>query len=241
MQIVIEPALHLSPLYAQNTITLNSNHQLFLDDHLIAATSNITRKLKPVHKHSANPVIRPDLPWERPYTIIFGSVIYDEEENLYKMWYFVGGGHVAYATSHDGITWKKPALDVITFEGRRTNLVVQRGNFGHYYELFDVIKDLNDPDPARKYKMTFVSIQRDVTDKNLWGKFHSGQRRGLGTAVSPDGIHWTLLNNWANEDICDISHTFWNPYTEKYTLYGRTKYIGKELKSAWGRHSLVQK
>lgn len=220
---------------AGELIVLSSRHQLFLDDYLIASMSNITRKVNPVQKHPANPVVRPDKSWEKPIALIFGSVIYDAEDRIYKMWYFTGGGHVGYATSNDGVQWEKPALDVITYEGQRTNLVIQRGNFGYYYELFDVIKDSHDPNPARRYKMTFVSIKFDEKEKEHWWKFSPGQRRGVGTAVSPDGIHWTLLNNWANEDIGDISHSFWNPCTQKYTLYGRTKYMGQELIDAWGK------
>ena len=41
------------------------------------------------------------------------GVWYDPQDKLFKMWY-MGGYTLAtcYATSKDGITWEKPALDV---------------------------------------------------------------------------------------------------------------------------------
>ena len=50
--------------------------------------------------------------------------------------------------------------------------------------------------------MGLLSLQRDDTGPRQ-DIYHRGHGQGLGVAVSPDGIHWTLINGWATEGICD--------------------------------------
>ena len=63
------------------------------------------RKARP-----SNPEVRADRPWEGWRLEIYGNVIYDEEEKIFKMWYLgEGGDHFSfeyptlYAVSADGI------------------------------------------------------------------------------------------------------------------------------------------
>ena len=66
----------------------------------------------------AHPVLRPDKPWEN-HIIWTPHVIYDEEEDLFKMWYAGGATEgtesdaLGYATSKDGIHWTKYPLNPI--------------------------------------------------------------------------------------------------------------------------------
>jgi hypothetical protein len=213
-------------------IQIGPEEQLFLDDYIIESMEHITRRINQVKKHADGPVLKPDKKWEGSRAFLFGRVIYDYEDRIYKMWYYCDGGHVAYATSHDGIIWEKPQLDVVIHDGQKTNLVMERGNLGYFYENFGVIKDKNDPNPNRRYKVGFVSIQREYSGENE-DRFNGGQRRGLGIAVSPDGIHWTLENEFASYEICDISHFFWDSSINKYVLYGRTKLTSDQLNNQW--------
>ncbi|MCE5344392.1 MAG: family 43 glycosylhydrolase [Eubacteriales bacterium] len=56
------------------------------------------------------PVLRPQEAWEGRGTT-YAHVIWDEDEQLYKMWYSAGeireADAIGYAVSKDGITWKK--------------------------------------------------------------------------------------------------------------------------------------
>ena len=81
-------------------IELGPQKQLFLDDYLVASTTNIFRRLHPAEKSKSNPVIRQTEPWEDPFNILYGSVIRDGK--TYKAWYKSGPG-VSYAVSDDGI------------------------------------------------------------------------------------------------------------------------------------------
>jgi len=56
------------------------------------------------------PVLSPEMPWEK-VAVMCPHVLWDDEVKLYKMWYSGGEQHepdaIGYATSADGLTWKK--------------------------------------------------------------------------------------------------------------------------------------
>ena len=223
---------------AEAPIVVDEKRQLFLDDHLVASMTNVTRTIHPAQKYPVNPVLRPTEPWEEGVVILYGSVVKDGDK--FRAWYY-GRCGVCYAESDDGITWTKPRFDVIRRDGRPTNIVVDRNAepgtpnaLPRFYEVFGVFKDEKEPDPARRYKMGHLSLQRDYHGPRQ-DPFHGGQRRGLGVAASPDGIHWTPIETWATEAICDgATHWMFDPARNAYVLYGRTKFVAPEVKEAWG-------
>lgn len=58
----------------------------------------------------SEPVMRPELPWEK-YTLLCPHVIWDENLQLFRMWYSGGEQYeadaIGYATSKDGIHWDR--------------------------------------------------------------------------------------------------------------------------------------
>jgi len=209
-------------------VTLDKTKQLFLDDELIAEQSNVTRRIHPARKHPANPLIAPEHDWEGTLALTYGSVIRDGDK--FRMWYLSNPG-VSYAESDDGIHWVKPKLDFFEIDGQKTNIIIRgdtkKGQPNHMpncYEMVGVLKDPRDPDPARRYKMGFVSIERNYTGPRP-DVFHSKERRGLGVAASPDGFHWKLIDNWTTEAVCDgPNHWMFDPARQRWVLYGRTKF-----------------
>jgi hypothetical protein len=214
--------------------------QLFLDDYLVASAANIFRRIHPAEKSRSNPVIRQTEPWEDPFNILYGSVIRDGEK--YRAWYKSGPG-VSYAVSDDGIHWIKPPLDLVTINGAKTNILFRKISelkgseaLPYYHELFGVHKDDREPDPSRRYKMGFLSIDWEYKGPRE-GRFREGQRRGLGVAGSPDGIHWKLIDSFASEAICDgATHWMFDPALGKYVLFGRTLKTPPEIEAAWSKY-----
>jgi len=204
---------------------------MLLDSGIAAETRNVTRRINRAHKRE-EPVIRGDRPWEEGIALIFGSALYDAEEERFKMWYMCGGGHTAYAVSEDGLSWEKPELEVVVRDGQRTNIVIERGRFDPYYEICGVIEDPEDPDPGRRYKAGFVSIERDYRGEHE-DPYHRGSRRGFGTAVSADGVHWTMERDFASYAVCDISHWARDEESGRYVLYGRTKLTPEKEAEPW--------
>lgn len=223
-------------LSAADFITLDETRQLFLDDYLLASSENLTRRAIPVTKSSANPVLLADRPWEQERALLYGSVL--REEGKYRMWYYMPRG-VCYAESTDGITWTKPLTDQYSWEGAPTNIVMRapetqgEGPFPYFYELFGVFRDDLEKDPARRYKMGYLSIERKYEGPNF-DVFHPTERRGLGVAVSPDGLQWTNLESFATYAIVDgATHWSYDPEERQYHLYGRSKRRPPELEAAW--------
>ncbi|MEN8193647.1 MAG: hypothetical protein ABFS12_12570, partial [Bacteroidota bacterium] len=212
----------------QNQLDDTDNHtnwQLFIDDYWIADSSNIKITLHQPEKHPNNPLIEGDVPWEQnPYC--FGTVIYDEEESIFKFWYqsyndvdvsLLERTPILYATSIDGLNWIRPNLGLFEFQGSKENNIILQ-NYG-YHDLYSpsIIKDKLDPDPARRYKM-------------VWWDFPLGdeeyQDDGMCVAFSPDGIHWrkhpdnpVIHVNKTEKSISDVMSVMHDKNNGKYVAY----------------------
>ena len=182
---------------------LGNRKSLFLDDHVIQDMKGLRRVLNQPAKHPGNPILKPDEPWEWFHGT---SVLYDEEEGIYKMWYGVQrgemiSGSLAYATSKDGIHWEKPNLGLIEWgETKENNVVFEPLKWCTH----GVIKDLHETDPAKKYKMLFHLCTEKM--------YRMGFYQPVCAAYSPDGIHWNprLYRNpviWSGTD--HVGFPFW--------------------------------
>jgi len=222
----------------KDSVQIGDKEQLFLDDYLIKNSTNIIRRMHPAQKYQGNPVIWPTESWENKEAVIYGSVIRDNDK--FKMWYLAGG--VSYAESLDGINWVKPLLDNVLIDGHKTNILFRTRReivnqveipIPTFVEVFGVHKDDRDNDPSRRYKMGFLSIISNYSGPRA-DPFHPNERRGVGVAGSPDGIHWKLIDPFATEATCDGgTHWMYDTVRNKYVLYGRTKYTSPEVENAW--------
>ena len=74
-------------------------------------------------REKKEPVLCPELPWEN-VAVMSPHVIWDEEEQIFKMWYCGGEqiepNAIGYATSKDGIVWEKYEGNPI-FQGDKRN------------------------------------------------------------------------------------------------------------------------
>ncbi len=173
------------------------NRYLVLDSRIIENTDNAKLAVTAAEKDLRNPLFGEDNPWEKRYDNLYANVLYDEEDKLFKCWYnpFIvdQSSHgmkieerqkkkykpqkgremgVCYATSEDGIVWKRPDLGLVEYEGSSKNNIVYRGPHGS-----GVIKDLREKDAAKRYKIFTAS----------------GQAK-MAVSFSPDGIKWGPLS-----------------------------------------------
>lgn len=165
------------------TIELTDKRQLFIDDYLVERMSGVERNIHAVNKDPNNPVMNPELPWEGHQVLLFGTVLRDDEEGIWKMWYFtydhfryMAGiipeiSHICYAVSDDGVKWKKPRLGVVDYRGTKENNIVLTGEtnealqYAAHLDNCTVVKDPHDPDPSRRYKMMIRRQTWDVSKK----------------------------------------------------------------------------
>ena len=143
---------------------IGSLKQLFIDDYIIAEMEALTKTFHPTKKYPENPIFTPETPWEKKmeFGIPLNRVLYDEKEQVHKMWY--GDQTLCLATSKDGIKWERPNLGLVDFEGSKENNILPERSPDLYTP--------EDPDPNRRYKAIF----------------HTSE--GKGAAFSSDGIHW---------------------------------------------------
>jgi len=191
-------------------IPIDVGRQLFVDDFLVEKTT-LRRTFHQARPHPANPVLKPDRPWERqgrmPCAMVFSDgVWYDPQDQVFKMWYM--GGYVAstcYAFSRDGIHWEKPALDVEP----GTNVVVRQ-----WRDSSTVWLDHHDPDPKRRWKMFAVTTPPGVRG---WA---------ITLRTSPDGIHWTPVIA-TSPSIGDRTTVFFNPFRNVWVFSLRIGFHGR--------------
>ena len=132
---ILEPAS--TP--AAGIVDIGCRKQHFLDDLLIDEANRISRYMFRPNKYAGNPIIVADRPWEEgrgrgktgDVQLVGQTVLYDEEENLFKMWYLPsalpdGRRPWCYATSTDGFNWEKPDLGLTEFKGSKQNNIVHR-------------------------------------------------------------------------------------------------------------------
>ena len=147
---------------------------LLIDDEPLLERRNLRRKVNQAVKRE-EPVLRLDAPWETDRDMLnYVSMMYDEEEQIFKMWYTLmrwkgdtadGPRGVAYAVSRDGLTWEKPKLGLVEMNGSREhNMVI---DFKRTF-VYSIIKDPSDI-AARRYKMIFNTFG----EASLWARHHS--------------------------------------------------------------------
>ena len=195
---------------------------LLLDSRIIEEVTNAKLEVGTVVKHKANPLFEEEREWEMRFDNLYGNVIFDEEEQIYKCWYspFIVDSSamgmtmeersrryqdpenremgICYATSIDGISWVKPELGLVEYNGSKQNNIVWRGPHGA-----GIFKDLQEEDPAKRYKMIL---------------------QGMSVSFSADGIHWDEKTKVNGVDVAGDTHNnaFWAPTLNKYVGITRT-------------------
>ena len=213
---------HYGNCIPQKTVVdVGTRSQLFIDRELIYDARSVSFTLHPARKHSAQPLMVGDQPWEGGNIYQGGTVMYDAEERIFKMWYT---GHASeyfdrittlYATSRDGIHWDKSQRGTIPAKnGKRCNAVADR-------YLPSVIKDPRDPDPTHRYKM--VSFHED---------------RGFTSLVSPDGLHWTETGPGAFLPISyvdDVVTACWSKPHQVFVTFAKQAMpvMGRRRRTIW--------
>src|SRR5580765_8140926 len=70
----------------ENLVEIGTEMQLVADDLALERTTALRRQLNPLTKHSGNPILHPERPWEGQSTMPM-AVLYDQSDRLFKMWY----------------------------------------------------------------------------------------------------------------------------------------------------------
>jgi hypothetical protein len=213
-------------------LRIGSVRQLFLDDFVIEQTENVRRQFHRPVRYGGNPLLEADQPWEQGGDGVYlfgGTLIFDEEEQIFKMWYRThvvektsagdaigempkGGYRTCYAISRDGLTWEKPNLGQVKYAGSTDNNMLPPGVGGmEYIRRPNLIKDYQEKDPEKRYKMVYMD--------------EFGEKFVLAKAYSSDGIHWRMNAGqpvfFAPPVIPNGVLFGWDPKIQLYVLFHR--------------------
>jgi hypothetical protein len=163
------------------------------DDVSIPYSQNLRLEMRQPSRDPANPVVRRGEPGspDAQGVQFYGSVI--REGDKYRMWYVAVGDELddsksasgrwraAYAESSDGVNWTKPKLGLVEHRGGKQNNLISTEPAPLGFVNLKVLKDPDDPDPARRYKISTHVY------------FRTTRRLGsLAPFVSGDGLRWKM-------------------------------------------------
>ncbi len=189
------PHVHLGPLESEPPLRIGNRKQLLVDNHVLAAWYNVERVQGILKKHPANPLLEADAPWEetarKSWGIQLGTAIYDPQDRKFKLWYQIeqhtGGNVAAYAESRDGVTWVKPDLGLVRYQGTMKNNVLLHADHLGKRPLAGAIRLIQDPrerPPERRFLTCGVPpYHRDGGRFGGWN----------GMAYSADGLSWRQI------------------------------------------------
>lgn len=156
---------------------------LFFDDRFVDSQEGLMRTMHTPDKWGDGPMFRPEMPWEGKCVIIWGSVLWDPQDDLFKMWYqthnpiapLPNRTLLCYATSRDGVHWDRPNLGLHEYEGSGDNNIVYRPT--DRFDSATVVIDPFDPPANARFKMIHFD-----TGRHCHMRFQSS-----------DGLRWQEL------------------------------------------------
>ena len=223
-------------------VRIGHERQLFLDNYLVADSSNVRRQVQRPERYKRNPIVTPFIPksGDREYRAVAAHVMQFKTSPRFRMWYqsfpdwhkWKSDDRIrfasSYAVSEDGLHWSKPNLDLHKIEGSGLrNIVIPYGLMhGVFYEP-------EEPDPQKRFKALVCVEARRVRDGTLTREYTIPE--GYYLHWSPDGVHWkgdlsryiipSLLRSRGlpQNGVGDTSRFWWDPLRKKYI--GDVKFV----------------
>ncbi|MBL9180190.1 MAG: hypothetical protein JNM65_19165 [Verrucomicrobiaceae bacterium] len=184
------------------------------DDHNITWQHNLKLTLETARKHPGNPVLRSGPPGspDAGHAILYGTVI--KQGDTFRMWYLgmhepeIKAGQapgwwrpMCYAESKDGISWTKPELGLVEFNGsRKNNICLIEGtphSMTRVNDFLSVLYEPDEPDPAKRYKCAYIAHMPFDDVKGGRSKIGPNEKRwgSFVTATSADGLKWKCVGD----------------------------------------------
>jgi len=211
------PAAEFSnEISAATPVIREGERQLFLDDLILGDLFGVRRVIHQPVKFAGNPVVRADQPTDGNAIQLRDAPSWDEQEQVWKLWYIRfaddgnGAGGSGYATSKDGLHWEKPRVGVVEHRGSRDN---------------NLIMVAGDPKAFTQHVFIDPHAPPESRYRGMIGP------RGRQPIVSADGFVFTKLDvppipSW------DESHLNWDEHSGQYLMtvkhpgpYGRAVYL----------------
>lgn len=195
----------------EDAIHIGSDRQLFVDHFLIDSLHQV--RLKMHEPRDMGPVLYFDQPWEGQFS---GYCTIIKDGDLYRAYYRglpVSGQDGSlnevscYAESDDGISWRKPALELYDIHGTRQNNVI-----------------LARAAPVTHNFSPFLDTREDIPDDERYKALGGTAKSGLIAYQSADGLHWKKSQEApviTDGKFDSQNVAFWSAAEKKYVAYFR--------------------
>ncbi len=184
---------------------------LMIDDDAIAESSGVSRLLGRPVDLCEGPVFRPEMPWEGRCVILWGSVLWDDDDALFKMWYVAlhpdrpkdrGMTLLCYAYSRDGLSWNRPSLGLQEWDGSTKNNILMGTDV--QLDTPTVYLDPNAQAKGERFKMLL----------------HHRKLSGFCLYTSEDGVRWRSRGSIRlNARVGDRHTLMLDPISREWRVY----------------------
>ncbi|WP_428939071.1 hypothetical protein [Fontivita pretiosa] len=181
--------------------------------------------------------IKPEYPWEAKDITI--TQLLPTPEGKIMAWGTCTGedGQTrnCYLESTDGMTWIRPNLGLVEYNGSRQNNLTPGGPSGHVFidptappqERFKSASNsdlkLNQPEDQARFEA--YKKRRPIQQMAL--ETDPGRAHAIFGFVSPDGIQWKRLDDPLSVEVSDGDQSvYWDADIKKYVMYARTYFVG---------------
>jgi hypothetical protein len=160
-------------LYNRPMLDVADRKQLFIDHRFINTADNVELTVNPPVK-LPGPVLRSEHPWEA-FSIGWSCVL--EDDGLFKLWYSACGAdqwtggpwYLCYAISRDGLTWEKPELGLVEYDGSKRNNIVRAA-----------------------CKLAYIFIDPNGGESDRYKMVEQVLGEGIRVGTSADGLTWDM-------------------------------------------------
>lgn len=182
------------------------------------------------------PIVPNDRDWE---FMIGGYCSMHDLGGKFGVWYEVvppktdgNKNLICYAESKDGVTWTKPELGLVEFNGSKANNIVIDGAkcpFGTFHGNCVFIDPMAPPE--ERFKIIYVSVGEHAERIAKLKAESPGSVDSFGElknaimllGSSPDGLRWKFSEKILFCHLCDTQTTvYYDPYLQRYVAFTRT-------------------
>ena len=154
-------------------IDVGSRVEMFVDEHLVESKRNVEHRLTEPTRREV--VLQLDKPWEGPVSAYY-AVFRDGEK--VRLYYRGGEDTICYAESADGVTFTRPELGLVEFQGSKANNIILRDPKHTSFAAF------RDDNPAAKADEKYKALSYGVFDRKAF----------MSAWASADGVRWSAMN-----------------------------------------------
>jgi len=205
----------------QEPVEIGNTPQFFLDDSIVdnrwslkPKTEEVVRAFHQPKKFPGNPLIVGGCGYP--------SAVREADTGTFKLWYQTNTRStdedknaygIAYAESKDGLTWTRPKLGLVEWQGSKDNNIVWRGHAGSRASGQHIL-DL--PESARRGFRYVMAYHTSGGKRN---------ENGIHVVGSYDGIHWDAASDTQVLNISSdtVNSVVFDPARGEYAMYCRAK------------------